>query len=582
MAQFPEFTEQTFTDYFTWAQYQGELSDYIVTFDASGLQEQIDENAENIQDNTDAIDAIVSGGLPAPGDPDQALTLDPTFLTPKWSTIDADWVDLGESDDVQFASIIAGDPGFEGSGIDIGGTVFNSTFKVSDIGGTNPAQTILHRHSTTLPPAIIGARSHSNDATHTIVVDGDNLLDIFAVGWDGNNYKIAASVRMEVDGVPGSNDMPGRIILATTENGGITHIDAVEVDSDQKLKLLVNPLEVTEGGSDARTASQARINFGLEIGVDVQAFDAGLQSISGLTTLADKMIFTTASDVYATTDLTVFARTLLDDTTQGAMQTTLNVDPAGTDNSVNVTFAGSLDYLTLSGQQITLNAIDLTTDITGILPLASGGTGDAAVTSANIGHVKAMNQDVGTGDDHTMNKSIVNDTTDASVAGTGAGQVAGGLDVRKTIITGTGIKIGGTGESNRLDFFRELGWIPVGVFAAGSGTITYATQAGTSTRIGDTVLIRGRLTFTSIASRTGNFTITGLPYTSAAQLQSVNIIAFGLNLASAGQSLTGFVGASSTTINVFVWNNINGANALTDAEMTDTTDLIFDIQYKAA
>jgi len=52
-------------------------------------------------------------------------------------------------------------------------------------------------------------------------------------------------------------------------------------------------------------------------------------------------------------------------------RTNLGVDAAGTDNSTNVTLAGSLDYITLSGQQITRNAIDLTTDVTGVLPSAN-------------------------------------------------------------------------------------------------------------------------------------------------------------------------------------------------------------------
>lgn len=53
-----------------------------------------------------------------------------------------------------------------------------------------------------------------------------------------------------------------------------------------------------------------------------QLFDAGLQSISGLTTAADRMIYTTALDTYAVTPLTSFARTVLDDTTAGAALTT--------------------------------------------------------------------------------------------------------------------------------------------------------------------------------------------------------------------------------------------------------------------
>lgn len=55
-------------------------------------------------------------------------------------------------------------------------------------------------------------------------------------------------------------------------------------------------------------------------------------------------------------------------------RTNLEVDIAGTDNSTNVTLAGTLDYITLSGQQITRNAIDLTSDVTGQLPPTNGGS----------------------------------------------------------------------------------------------------------------------------------------------------------------------------------------------------------------
>lgn len=126
---------------------------------------------------------------------------------------------------------------------------------------------------------------------------------------------------------------------------------------------------------------------GLEIDIDIQAFDAGLDSIAGLTTAADKMIYTTASDAYAVTDLTTFARTLLDDLTQGAMQTTLDVDPAGTDNSIDVTIAAGLDYISISGQELTLGSVDLATDVTGLLPVVNGGTGSGTASGArtNLG-----------------------------------------------------------------------------------------------------------------------------------------------------------------------------------------------------
>jgi hypothetical protein len=65
----------------------------------------------------------------------------------------------------------------------------------------------------------------------------------------------------------------------------------------------------------------------------------------------------------------------------------LGVDPAGTDNSTDVTLAGTPDYITISGQTITRNLINLTTDVTGDLPISEGGTGASSATAArnNLG-----------------------------------------------------------------------------------------------------------------------------------------------------------------------------------------------------
>lgn len=78
----------------------------------------------------------------------------------------------------------------------------------------------------------------------------------------------------------------------------------------------------------------------------------------------------------------------------------LGVDPAGTDNSTPVTLAGSLDYITLSGQQITRNAIDLATDITGALPIANGGSGQTSQQAA----IDALTAVSGATDEYVLTK----------------------------------------------------------------------------------------------------------------------------------------------------------------------------------
>lgn len=82
---------------------------------------------------------------------------------------------------------------------------------------------------------------------------------------------------------------------------------------------------VADGGTGASTPAVARANLGVEIGLDVQAYDPALDSFSLLPTVADRIAYSTALNVWAETPLTSYMRTLLDDVDAATARTTLGI-----------------------------------------------------------------------------------------------------------------------------------------------------------------------------------------------------------------------------------------------------------------
>jgi uncharacterized cupin superfamily protein len=131
-------------------------------------------------------------------------------------------------------------------------------------------------------------------------------------------------------------------------------------------------------------ASAGRIVFSLGSTPDeVSAVSLGdaLTSIAGLTTAADKMIYTTASDTYAVADLSSFARTILDDANAAAVRTTIG---AGT-SSIALASDGATRLITgdgsggLIGQEnLTFNGTTLA--VTGGITISSTSTISGDVT----------------------------------------------------------------------------------------------------------------------------------------------------------------------------------------------------------
>ncbi|MDK1493365.1 phage tail protein [Sinorhizobium sp. 7-81] len=82
---------------------------------------------------------------------------------------------------------------------------------------------------------------------------------------------------------------------------------------------------ITAGGTGATSASAARAALGIEIGVNVQAYDADLTAIAALVSAADKLPYATGTGAWALTTFTSFGRSLVDDADASTALSTLGV-----------------------------------------------------------------------------------------------------------------------------------------------------------------------------------------------------------------------------------------------------------------
>jgi len=83
--------------------------------------------------------------------------------------------------------------------------------------------------------------------TNTIVASGDTLGGTIYNGADGTGYIEAGKILAQVDGTPGTNDMPGRLLFYTTADGASSSTERMRLDSSGNLGLGVTPSAWTTG-----------------------------------------------------------------------------------------------------------------------------------------------------------------------------------------------------------------------------------------------------------------------------------------------------------------------------------------------
>jgi hypothetical protein len=102
----------------------------------------------------------------------------------------------------------------------INGVTVTSDLEVHSEGTADLGGITVHRHTDTndFGGHIISLKSRGVHGSSTILQDGDTVMRLIGAGYDGTDYATAAEIQFEVDGTPGTNDMPGRIMFFTSQD----------------------------------------------------------------------------------------------------------------------------------------------------------------------------------------------------------------------------------------------------------------------------------------------------------------------------------------------------------------------------
>ena len=74
-------------------------------------------------------------------------------------------------------------------------------------------------------------KSRGTYASPTTIQSGDNVGNFTFTAYDGASFLSVASIASNVDGTPGTNDMPGRLVFLTTADGASAPTERMRIDS---------------------------------------------------------------------------------------------------------------------------------------------------------------------------------------------------------------------------------------------------------------------------------------------------------------------------------------------------------------
>lgn len=192
--------------------------------------------------------------------------------------------------------------GTESTGVNINGTTYGTGLRINDIGGSNPAQFMIHRHSTTLPAVLIASRSDTDDSTHGAVDASEQLFRIVACGYTGSHYDVFASIDFEVSdaGTISATSAPGIIKLKTTADGAQSATERIRIGEDGGIRFGAANAEVTTILDEDNMASDSATALATQQSIKAYVDAAGGGGGTGWTKISAQTLTGATTDTKVT------------------------------------------------------------------------------------------------------------------------------------------------------------------------------------------------------------------------------------------------------------------------------------------
>jgi hypothetical protein len=240
---------------------------------------------------------------------------------------------------------------------------------------------ITRNSANTGGPSLSLAKSRSGSVGGvTVVQSGDTLGAIDFAGADGTDVQtIAAQISSEVDGTPGSNDMPGRLVFSTTADGAASPTERLRITSDGKINFGSVARVEADGVFKAANGDASTPAYNFLNDNDNGMFRATTNTIGFSTAGAERMRITSAGLVGIGT--TSPARQLhLNGSDSNTVQLHITNSTTGTSGSDGISFALGSDESLIINQRES-NHIALKTADTERMRITSAGNVGIGTTS---------------------------------------------------------------------------------------------------------------------------------------------------------------------------------------------------------